>query len=600
MRSSRHWLFGLILVIVTFLAYQPAWNGKPIWDDEIHITSPELRSTHGLARIWIDPAAAPQYYPLLYTVFWLEHKIWNGWPLPYHLVNIALHALTALLVLKILQRLAIPGAWLAAGIFALHPVMVESVAWISELKNTLSGALCAGATVFYLKFDTIRNRSSYLIAFALFLAALMSKTVVVTLPVVLLIIFWWKRETLNWKRDVVPLVPFFVASLAAGLVTVWVEQEFCAEQGETFNFSLIERFLIAGRLFWFYLGELLWPRNLMIIYPAWDIRQSDGSQYLFLVGGLMLLFGLWTVRDKSRGPVVAVLCYVVMLFPVLGFFNLSFFMTGLGPDRHAAIFRADHFQYLAAVAVIAPISAGLTQLMLRIRVNSWPAKFAVPMAILLSLAGMTWAQSAIYRDPETCFRAVLEKNPNSATARSNLGSALVNKGAVDEAIVQLRHSIEVEPDFQFGHYNLGLALLRKGETDEAISHLRTALKLNPNYSKAYYTLGNALSKKGETNEAIASYEHSVKLQPDFPDAHTNLANLLLEKGEIEEALDHYRVALQLQPGNPGSHYNLAVGLVRKGELDLAIAELRVALRIDPNYPDAGPLLNELLADKEQR
>ena len=158
MRSSRHWLFGLILVIVTFLAYQPAWNGKPIWDDEIHITSPELRSTHGLARIWIDPAAAPQYYPLLHTVFWLEHKIWNGWPLPYHLVNIALHALTALLVLKILQRLAIPGAWLAAGIFALHPIMVESVAWISELKNTLSGVFCLGATLVYLRFIQQRRR----------------------------------------------------------------------------------------------------------------------------------------------------------------------------------------------------------------------------------------------------------------------------------------------------------------------------------------------------------------------------------------------------------------------------------------------------------
>ncbi len=597
MGSSRDWLFGLILVVATFLAYQPAWNGKPIWDDEVHITAPELRSTHGLARIWTDPAAAPQYYPLLYTFFWLEHKIWGAWPLPYHLVNIALHALTALLVLKILRRLALPGAWLAAGIFALHPVMVESVAWISELKNTLSGVLCVGAALFYLKYDAIRNRSSYLIAFGLFLAALMSKTVVVTLPVVLLLIFWWKRGRLSWRRDVVPLVPFFVASLAAGLVTIWVEKEFCAEQGETFNFSLIERFLIAGRLFWFYLGELFWPRNLMIIYPALDIRQSDGSQYLFLAGGLILFLALWTLRHKSRGPITALLCYLAMLFPVLGFFNLSYFMSGHGPDHHAAIFRADHFQYLAVVAVIAPVSALLMQLTSRRGMNSWPVKLAAPTAILCLLGGMTLAQSATYRDAETCFHAVLLKNPNSATARSNLGGALVNRGAIDEAIVQLRQSIEIEPDYQFGHYNLSVALLQKGETNEAISHLRTALKLNPNYPKAYYTLASALSEKGEREQAAAAYQRALEFQPDFVDAHCNLANLLLEKGEVDAALAHYRKAVELQPENPGGHYNLAVGLVRKGDPDSAIAELRFALRLDPAYPDAEPLLRDLLAQK---
>ncbi len=201
--SSRNWLFGLILIVATTLAYQPAWNGKPIWDDEIHITIPALRSVHGLARIWTDPAAAPQYYPLLHTVFWIEYRLWGAWPLPYHLVNIALHALTAVLMLRILQRLELPGAWVAAAIFALHPVLVESVAWISELKNTLSGALCAGSALMYLKYDQNRERSAYFIAFVLFLAGLMTKTVIVTLPAVLLVIFWWKRGTLGfgWNKN---------------------------------------------------------------------------------------------------------------------------------------------------------------------------------------------------------------------------------------------------------------------------------------------------------------------------------------------------------------------------------------------------------------
>jgi tetratricopeptide (TPR) repeat protein len=386
-----------------------------------------------------------------------------------------------------------------------------------------------------------------------------------------------------------------VLALVAGLVTVWVEQKFCAENGETFDFSLLERFLIAGRLFWFYLGELLWPRDLMLIYPAWNISQAVWWQYLFPAAVLILFLWLWIIRQKSRGPLAAAICFLLMLFPVLGFFNLSYFMTGLGPAHHDAIFRADHFQYLATIAIIAPISTGVAWLAARVKASMRPAVYAGSVALLILLASLTWAQSAIYRDAETCFRAVIAKNPNSATARSNLGSAFLRKGSVDEAIVQFKRSVEIDPNYQFGHYNLAAALMQKGEPDAAIPHLRTVLKANPNHPKAYYTLGNALSKKGEVDEAVASYKRALALWPDLPDAHCNLANLLLEKGEIDEALAHYRMALALQPDNPGAHYNVAVGLVRKGELEPAIAELRLALRIDPAYPDAEPLLNDLLS-----
>src|SRR5207237_815717 len=368
--SSRNWLFGLILIVATTLAYQPAWNGKPIWDDEIHITIPALRSVHGLARIWTDPAAAPQYYPLLHTVFWIEYRLWGAWPLPYHLVNIALHALTAVLMLRILRRLELPGAWVAAAIFALHPVLVESVAWISELKNTLSGALCAGSALMYLKYDQSRERSAYFIAFVLFLAGLMTKTIIVTLPAVLLVIFWWKRGTLAWTRDLKPLAPFFLVALGAGLVTIWVEQKFCAEHGETFDFSLIDRLLIAGRLFWFYLIELVWPKDLMIIYPVWNISQTVWWQYLFPVAALILFLGVG--------------------------------------------------------------------------------------ALLLFLASMTWAQSRTYRDAETCFHAVVAKNPNSPTAHSNLGIAMAEKGALNDAIAHYETALKLAPNYEFGHYNLGI------------------------------------------------------------------------------------------------------------------------------------------------
>jgi len=597
--SSRNWLFGLILIVATTVAYQPAWNGKPIWDDEIHITQPVLRSVNGLARIWTDPSAAPQYYPVLHTLFWVEYKLWDGWPLPYHLVTILLHAILALLIAGILRKLEVPGAWLAAFIFALHPVHVESVAWLSEIKNTLSGVLGAGAMLAYLNYDRDRQSRAYLLAIALFIVGLMAKTAIVALPVVLLIIFWWKRGKLTWVRDLKPIVPFFVVALLAGIVTVWVEQKFCAEHGEKFNFSLVDRCLIAGRLFWFYLSNLFWPANLTIIYPRWQISVAVWWQYLFPVATCALFAGLWVLRRKTRGALAAALCFVAFLFPVLGFLNLSYFMSCPPPFDHAAIFRADHFQYLADISIIALVSVGVAWLWDRSRDQSRFLLSVCCLALLAFLAASTWAYSRNYRDNETCFRDVLSKNPNSATAHNNLANILRQKGQLDEAIVHYRRALDLEPEYQFGRFNLGSTLLEQGSAAEAIGWLKAVLRADPNNAKAYYVLANALSKKGERNEAIAYYGRALRLEPDFADVHTDLANVLLEKDNLEEALVHYREALRLQPDNPGAHYNLAVGLVHKGDADSAIAELRIALQIDPAYPDAAPLLRDLLARKTQ-
>ena len=205
---SSDWLFALALLVVTLAVYYPAWFGKPLWDDDAHMTAPDLRSWTGLWRIWTQPGATQQYYPLVHSVFWLEYKIWGDSTPGYHLVNILLHVFCALLLLRILRLLEVPGAWLAAAIFALHPVEVESVAWISELKNTLSGAFYLGAVLVYLRFDRGRERRFYLIALGLFFLGLFCKTVIATLPAALLVVFWWKRGKLSWKQDAQPLLPF--------------------------------------------------------------------------------------------------------------------------------------------------------------------------------------------------------------------------------------------------------------------------------------------------------------------------------------------------------------------------------------------------------
>jgi hypothetical protein len=315
----QDWLLTLLLVIVTMLAYLPAWNGTPISDDDAHLTKQELRSLEGLGRIWTQPGATQQYYPLVHTLFWVEHQLWGDWPAGYHLLNILLHCASALLLVRILRQLQIPGSWLAAAIFALHPIQVESVAWISELKNMLSGVFYFGSVLAYLKFDRTRNLASYAVALVLFVLGLMSKTVIATLPAAILIIFWWKRGQLSWRRDVLPLIPFFLLGTAAGLFTAWVERSLIGAEGTDFNYSIIERFLIAGRVIWFYLGKLIWPLDLIFVYPRWRVSQAVWWQYLYPAATLFLLVVLMWLSRRWRAPLAAVLFFIVTLFPVLGF-----------------------------------------------------------------------------------------------------------------------------------------------------------------------------------------------------------------------------------------------------------------------------------------
>ncbi len=317
----QDWLLGFLLAALTIMAYQPAWHAGLIWDDDKHITQPELRSLHGLARIWTQLGATQQYYPLVHSVFWAEHKLWGDAATGYHWLNILLHAFSAVLLARILSQLKIPGAWLAAALFAVHPVEVESVAWISELKNTLSGVFYLGAALAYLRFDRSRSGRDYAMALGLFLLGLMSKTVIASLPAALLVVFWWQRGKVPWKRDALPLIPFFIAGIGAGLLTAWVERRFIGAEGSEFNFSIIERILIAGRDVWFYLGKLFWPVDLAFIYPRWNVSQAVWWQYLYPAAGLVLLGVL--VWRRWRGPLAALLFFVGTLFPALGFFRRS-------------------------------------------------------------------------------------------------------------------------------------------------------------------------------------------------------------------------------------------------------------------------------------
>ena len=587
---NRDRVWGLLLLAATLLAYAPAWNGQPVWDDDLNISKPELWSAAGLVRIWKEPGALPQYYPLTYTVFWMEYHLWGATTLGYHLLNILLHFFSALLLVTIVRRLGISGkaAWLAGGIFALHPVMVESVAWITELKNTLSGVFYLAAALAYLNFDRERVKKNYVVALILFFFGLLAKSMIVTLPASLLVVFWWKRGSIAWKRDVIPLVPFFIIGIISGLFTAWVERRFVGAEGSGFDFSFIDRCLIAGRAFWFYLSKLLWPAELIFIYPRWHINAAAVWQYLFPAAFVVATVLFWRLRSRSRAPLATLLFFTITLSPALGFFNIY-------PFRYS--FVADHFQYLASIGPITAAAACIVRGTDFLKEYLWRPIQPLLSGILLSvLFLLSWNQSRIYSDAETLYRTTIRRNPDCWMAHNNLGLLLAEMGRPDQAMAHYRKASMLNPNAERPHNNLGHLLADIGRTDEAMAQYQKALEINPNYPEAHNNLGLPLADMGQTDEAMAHYRKALELNPDNAEAYNNLGLLRVDMGQTDEAMVHYRKALELNPDFAKAHNNLGLLLAEKGRTDEAMAHFQKALELNPNYADAHYNTGLLLSD----
>jgi protein O-mannosyl-transferase len=585
--APQDWLLTLLLVILTMTAYLPAWNGTPIWDDDAHLTKPELRPLQGLARIWTQPGATQQYYPLVHTLFWVEHRIWGDWPVGYHLLSILLHSASALLLVRILRRLDIPGAWLAGAIFALHPIQVESVAWISELKNMLSGVFYFGSVLSYLKFDRTRNMTCYAAALVLFLLGLASKTVIATLPGAMLVIFWWKRGKLSWREDVLPLIPFFLLGTAAGLFTAWLEKNLIGAEGSPFNYSIVERILIAGRVIWFYVGKFFWPLDLIFVYPRWQVSQTAWWQYLYPAAVLLLLVVLIWLSRRWRAPLAGLLFFIGTLFPVLGFLNVY-------PFRYSLV--ADHFQYLACLGMTVPVAAGVTFLV-RFR-QDWrrPFGYVLCTTLIASLVVLTWRQSAMYADVETLWRTTISRNPEAWMAHNNLGTVLLQKGLPDEAIIHFQKALEIKPDDAGAEANLGNALLQKGELDDAIAHYDAALEINPGDAKVHYNLGSALLHKDQPDKAIAQYQKALEIDPRFADVYNNLGIAFFQKGQLDEAIGQYQKALEINPQDVQARANLAWALATSTQTPVLKAlAVKLAQQANQLTGSVNPTVLQILA-----
>ncbi len=574
---AHRWRVALLLFAVTLLAYFPAVRGSLIWNDSDYVTRPALQSVAGLRRIWFEVGATEQYYPLLHSAFWLEHRLWGDAPVGYHLTNVLLHALAACLFIAVLQRLGVRGAVFAGFLFALHPVCVESVAWISEQKNTLSTVFYLAAALAYLRYARNREPAWYGLALAGFACALLSKSVTASLPAALLIACWWQRGRLAWKEDVAPFLPWFVLGAADGLFTAWVEHSYIGAKGSDFLFSWPQRFLVAGRAFWFYLGKLAWPAHLIFIYPRWHVDPARAGPYLFPLAAIVLLLGLWRYRRRSRAPLAAFLFFAGTLFPILGFFNIFAFIFS---------FVADHFQYLATLGIFALAAATAAR---------WRSPLApVAGALLLALLGvLSWRQSRMYSDMVTFYRTTLARNPDSWMGHQNLGVTLLGLGHIPEARQEYEASLRIKPNNALAEYDLGNVFYMQAQLPAAGEHYRRALALEPDYVKAHYALGRVLFWSGHPAEAVAHYREAIRLDPTLPKVRGDLGHALIAQGQMAEALEQFRLGLRIEPDSVLINSDLGRVLVQAGRPADAIGPLTRALALAPK--DAEVQYNLALA-----
>src|SRR5438477_6772165 len=566
-------LGAIVLLLLVFLVYVRVGAAGFIWDDESHLTqNPSIIGPLGLADIWTSASAV--YYPLVLTTFWILHHFVGLNPLPYHILNVAFHAASALLLWRVLVQLRVRGAWVGAAMWALHPVLVQSVAWITEMKNTQSAFFYLLAISCFLQSrDRKRNGIFYWLTIFFFVAAITSKPSTVMLPVVLALCLWWREGGIA-QRDLRLFLPFILISLLASGWTIWEQKFHSHATGAEWVQTPLQRILTSADAIWFYLLKLIWPHPLIFVYSRWNVDPSRWLAWIPLVALLLAATALFIKRNAALRPVAFAFAYfVITLFPVLDFFDVYFF-------RYS--FVSDHFQYLASMGPLALAGAGVVTAVEKVRIRKLAIQTASTLGILLILGALTFHQSAKYHDLITLYQATLTQNPKCWMAEYNLGLALKNQGQLDEAIAHYRRAINIWPGYVEAHYNLGGAYIEKGETDEALAEYRRAIEIRPEEADSHNNYGSALRELNQFDQAESEYKRALSLRPQYLDAHLNLGSLLLQRGRTGEAIANLEAARRLQPNDATTHVTLALALMKNGQTSEAAAEHNRALQLAPD------------------
>jgi Tfp pilus assembly protein PilF len=592
----RHVLMALVLFAVSIAVYIPAMNGGFIWDDDQEISlNKMIQAPDGLKNIWIDTwsdkTMGADFFPLKTTLQWVLWQIWGTNAPAFHVTNIVIHALCVVLLWFTLLRLRIPGAWLAALVWGLHPVNVESVAWLSELKNTLSLAFLLPAMTAFVRYEEEGSVAAYWGAVGLFLASLLSKTSVVTFPGVLLLYLWWKNSRLT-VRDFKVCAPFFILAVALAVVTVVFQHgraigteilptggPFTDPTGLSTPPPLVD---YAGRLIsacfatGFYLYQAAYPFHLLTIYPQWHVTLSPWVQVLPLLGYAALFVVAWRNRGTwGRHVIFGVGCFLLMLVPVLGVIKMSYLRLTL---------VADHFNYLSTISLVALVVSAFASWRNRHGTLASSTYALVGGMAVLLFSYMSFERSKCYKGMMTLWSGVLfgnpepnkpkplvpvhGKNPNTWQANNHMGALLYSAGQSDAAMGYFKRGVELKPYNCEVHNNYALALCQKGRFEEALIHYKRAveLKKDPSILTNY---ANALMQTRRFDEAVVQFGEAFKLTPDNPLLLLNMGNCLFQLDRIDEAVEAYRKALAMKPDFRDAESNLKLALRRKLELEKA-------------------------------
>jgi tetratricopeptide (TPR) repeat protein len=557
MTQSFSKLLPLILLgflVLALAVYLPATKASFIWDDDAYVTeNPLLRDGGGLWRIW-STTETPQYYPLVFTTFWVEYQIWGLHPAGYHVINIILHAMNAALIGLILRLMRVRGGWWVALLFAVHPVHVESVAWVTERKNVLSGLFYLLSFHTYLRYELSARRGLFITALLFFFLALLSKTVAASLPLALLLALYYMKKKLK-VADGLRLLPFFGLSVAMGLVTVFLEEGMIEAVKAEFQFSWMERLLIASKALLFYPFKLIVPYPLMFNYPRWDLGAAGPGTFVVIPLLVCLMVYLW--RKELRGAVCAIAFFVITIAPALGLFNVY-------PFRYS--FVADHFQYLASI--------GILILIVQAARGKWIWVAVPPVIVLLGM--LTWNQAGIYKSTETLWQDTIARNPRSWLAHNNLGLLQLDRGETVAAMESFNKAINCRPTSVESYTGRGMVRRALQDYAGALLDFDSAVKLDPSYPQLYLHRGELYSKLGRHDEAVRDLDTFLQSNPGYMPAYRSRAMAHLGAKRFDLALSDLDRAIELG-ANEEAYNDRGVVYLQTGRYDEAISDFTAAV-----------------------
>lgn len=580
MKYTHLFLKITLIIALIFTAYIHTIQSDFIWDDNDYITAnPHLKTVNGLKNIWFKPGSTVQYYPLLFTFFWGQYQLWGFDVVGYHLFNIFIHIINVLLIWYLLTYLNVKGAFYAALIFAVHPVHVETVVWITELKNLLSTTFYLIALWTYMRFIPIhpqqisdkKKKLFYGFSFIFYVCALLTKTVTCSLPVVILLILYWKHQKIK-KQDILSVTPYFVVGILFAFMTIWMEKHFAGVIVTPIDLSFLERLLIASRALWFYPSKLLWPADLIFIYPKWNVMANVWWQYLYVIATAGVIGLLFQLRHRlGRAPVVAVLFYVFTIFPALGFIDI---------ETMQYTYVADHYQYLASLGFIIPFGFLLKRLFEKAKRPQF--KILIMVIIVGALTFLSFNQGKNYKNLYVLWQKTIDKNPSCWLAYHNRGTMFLYDQQYDKALTDLDQALLLNPDLYQALNNRGTVYLNKGDLENSLRDFNRAISINATFHQAYKNRGDVYFRLQKIDSALDDYNQAISVNKDYEQAYNNRGVLYHKVGKYDAAISDFNKALVINPKYAKAYINRSYAHFMLGQFKEARENAQKAMALNFN------------------